>query len=235
MTAIAFDERRAATWGIGRYYVGDTAADFSMSWEDRERDTDWAVEIMRDHGIEHGSGVVVVAAMPESPWFDPFETAARRLRAPYSLAEVQPFEAFRTGLYAKWVPTRMIFGIPRVVVEHLGGTEAVAEQLGPVPVVIARPDAFEPLRAAGIDPYVVTRIGPALAVECPSRAGAHVNSSEWAVTAVDGELHISTVGPRMYQVTDLALGIRGDLAVEPCACGRTDVRITIATDEGVSS
>ena len=49
--------------------------------------------------------------MPESPWFDPVETAARQIGAPFSIGEVLAFEAFRTGLYALRLPIGMIFGM----------------------------------------------------------------------------------------------------------------------------
>jgi len=71
-----------------------------------------------------GGGLIVVNGMPESPWFDPVETAARELGAPYSIGEIYAFEAFRTGLYARRLPITMIFGLDRTVAEGLRGTLA---------------------------------------------------------------------------------------------------------------
>jgi len=92
-------------------------------------------------------GLVMVGGMPESPWFDPFETAAAELGTPYSVGEIYAFEAFRTGLYAARLPITMIFGIDRTVAEGLGDELAVV--VARVPVIVARPDAVAVLAEAG--------------------------------------------------------------------------------------
>jgi hypothetical protein len=79
----------------------------------------------------------------------------------------------------------------------------------------------------------VTRIGPALAVDCPDRAGAHVNDAEWEVTESGGDLFISSAGPRAYRVSRAPLGIRGTVSAGPCRCGRTGQRITVSPSQGV--
>jgi hypothetical protein len=172
-----------------------------------------------------GGGLIIVGGMAESPWFDPFEAAARELGAPYSIGETYAFEAFRTGMYARRLPVTMIFGIDRMVAEGLG--DELAEVVARVPVIVARPDAVALLAAAGARPLMVTRVGPAIAVECPHRSGAHLNGAEWTLAERSGELLISTAGPRAYQVTGVALGIRGAVSDGPCGCGRTGQRVTI--------
>ena len=163
--------------------------------------------------------------MPESPWLDPFETAARELGAPYSIGEIYAFEAFRTGMYARRLPITMIFGIDRTVAEGLG--DELAGVVARVPVIVARPDAVGLLIEAGAQPFVVTRAGPAIAVECPHRGGAHINGAEWTLSERGGELFISTAGPRAHQVSEAAIGLRGTLTEGPCGCGRTGQRIII--------
>ena len=75
-----------------------------------------------------------------------------------------------------------------------------------VPVIVARPDAAGLLAGAGAQPFIVARVGPALAVECPHRAGAHLNGAEWTLAERGGELFISTAGPRAHQVREAAAG-----------------------------
>ena len=173
-----------------------------------------------------GGGLVIVGGMAESPWFDPFETAARELGAPYSIGEIYAFEAFRTGMYARRLPITMIFGIDRTVAEGLG--DELAEVVARVPVIVARPDAAGLLAAAGAQPFIVTRVGPAIAVECPYRCGAHVNGAEWALAERGGELFITTAGPRAHQVSQAPLGLRGTLTDGPCGCGRAGQRVTVS-------
>jgi hypothetical protein len=228
---LASTTRAAATlprprlWGVGRYDVAGEPVYFEMSWDDWERDTAWARAMLTDHGL--AGGLVVVGGMPESPWFDPFETAAHQLGAPYSIGEVYAFEAFRTGMYARRLPVTMVFGINRAVAQGLG--DELAEVVARVPVIVARPDAAGLLTQAGAQPFLVTRVGPAIAVECPRRSGAHVNGAEWALAERGGELFISTAGPRAHQVSQAATGLRGTLTEGPCACGRTGQRIFVTT------
>ena len=224
-TAAAAAVPPARLWGIGRYDLGDSSVYFEISWDDWRRDTAWARGMLASHGVRQGSGLVIVGGMPESPWFDPFETAARELGAPYSTGDVYPFEAFRTSLYARRLPITMIFGIDRTVAEALG--DQLADVVARTPVVVARPDAVALLSGAGAQPFTVARVGPAIAVECPHRTGAHLNGAEWTLAERGGELFISTAGPRAHQISDAPLGLHGVLADGPCACGRAGQRVVI--------
>jgi len=216
---------RNPLWGIGRYSVAGSHVDFPISWEDWERDTAWVQLLLAEHGLDAYHGIVVVSGMPESPWFDPVETAARQLGAPFSIGEVLAFEAFRTGLYALRLPIGMIFGLNAAVAQGLGDELAAVVQK--VPTVFARPSAIPVVEASGGRPYLVTRLGPALAVECPQRAGAHVNGAEWKVTEDGGQLLITTAGPRAFRTQVAPTGVGGSVDRSPCQCGRTDPRITV--------
>ena len=224
-TAAAATLPRPRQWGIGRYDVAGQVVYFEVGWDDWQRDTAWACGLLADHGVGAESGLVIVGGMAESPWFDPVETAARELGAPYSIGEIYAFEAFRTGLYAGRLPVTVIFGIDRTVAEGLG--DELAGVVARVPVIVARPDAVGLLTEAGAQPFVVTPAGPAIAVECPHRGGAHINGAEWTLSERGSELFISTAGPRAHQVSEAALGLRGTLTDGPCGCGRTGQRIII--------
>jgi hypothetical protein len=224
-TAAAAALPRQPQWGVGRYDIAGEPVYFEISWADQQRDTAWARAMLANHGAGAESGLVIVCGMAESPWFDPFETAARQLGAPYSTGEIASFEAFRTGMYAHRLPITMIFGINAVVAEGLA--DELAKVVAKVPVIIARPDAAGLLAEAGARPFIVARVGPAIAMECPHRTGAHINGAEWALTERDGELFISTAGPREHQVTEAATGVAGSITAGPCACGRDGQRVTI--------
>jgi hypothetical protein len=231
-TAAAATLPRPGPWAIGRYDVAGQPVYFEVGWDDWRRDVAWARAVLAGHGVstvkregEVAGGLVIVGGMAESPWFDPFETAARELGAPYSIGEIYAFEAFRSGLYAGRLPVTMIFGIDGTVAEGLG--EDLAGIVARVPVIVARPDAAGLLAQAGAEPFIVTRLGPAIAVECAHRSGAHVNGAEWTLAERGGELFLSTAGPRAYQVSGAALGLRGTLTDGPCACGRAGQRVAI--------
>ena len=224
-TAAAAMLPRPRLWGVGRYDVAGQPVYFEMSWADWQRDTNWARAMLADHGVGAGSGLIVVGGMPEAPWFDPVETAARELGAPFSIGEIWPFEAFRTAMYARRLPITMIFGMDRTVTEGLG--EDLAGVLAREPAIGARPDAVDVLSRAGAQPFLVARLGPALAVECPYRTGGHINGAEWRLAERGGELFLTTAGPRAHRVSHGALGLRGALAEGQCACGRAGQRVTV--------
>jgi hypothetical protein len=228
-TAAAATLPRARQWGIGRYDAAGQPVYFEVGWDDWQRDVAWARAMLAGHGVGPGSGLVVVGGMAESPWFDPFETAARELGAPYSIGEIYAFEAFRTGMYARRLPVTMIFGIDRTVAEGLG--DELAEVVARVPAIVARPDAAGLLAEAGAQPFIVARVGPAIAVECPHRGGAHLNGAEWTLAERGGELFISTAGPRAHQVSEAGLGLRGTLTEGTCGCGRGGQRVTVSEGE----
>ena len=225
-TAAAATLPRPRLWGIGRYDVAGQVVYFEVGWNDWQRDTAWARSLLADHGVGTDSGLVIVGGMAESPWFDPVETAARELGAPYSIGEIASFEAFRTGMYVRRLPITMIFGITQTVAEGLA--DELAEVVAKVPVIVSRPDAAGVLAEAGARPFILTRVGPAIAVECPQRSGAHINDAEWTLTERGGELFISTAGPRAHQVTEAATGLAGSVMAGPCDCGRDGQRVTIA-------
>ena len=225
---------RAALWAIGRDDAGGpdgTAVDFPISWEDRERDIEWASGVLAQHGVGAGTPVLIVGGMAESPWFDPFEAAVLRLGGHYSIGEIISFEAFRTGMYAQRLGIEVVFGINRAVAEGLGSELGAA--LGAVRTIFARPDAGQVLRAAGLAPLTVTRVGPALAVDCPAGAGGHVNGAEWKVEASGRDLRLTTVGPRAHQLEHARVGVRGSVELDPCQCGRTDPRVQVSPTRGV--
>ena len=224
-TAAAATLPRPRLWGVSRYDVAGQPVYFETSWADWQRDTAWARAMLAGHGIGARSGLVIVSGMSESPWFDPFETAAHQLGAPHSIGEIYAFEAFRTAMYVLRTPATMIFGLDRTVAEGLG--DHLPAVLARVPAIGARPDAADLVTAAGARPFVVTRVGPAIAVECTHRAGAHLDGAEWTLAQRDGELFISTAGPRAHQVSDAATGLRGTVTAAPCRCGRPGQRVTI--------
>ena len=225
-TAAAMKLPPQRLWAIGSYDVAGERVYFEISWDDQRRDTAWARAMLADLGVTADSGLVIVCGMAESPWFDPFETAARELGAPYSTGEIASFEAFRTGMYARRLPITMIFGINQTVADGLG--DELAEVVAKVPAIVARPDAAGLLAEAGARPFLLTRVGPAIAVECPQRSGAHINDAEWTVTERGGELFVSTAGPRAHRVTGAATGLAGSITAGPCGCGRDGQRVTIA-------
>lgn len=79
--------------------------------------------------------------------------------------------------------------------------------------------------------------GPGVAAECPARAGLHVQEDHFVVEVIDpadgravapgteGELVFTTLTKEALPLMRYRTGDIGRLACEPCACGRTTVRL----------
>jgi hypothetical protein len=215
----------ARLWAIGRDHHDGVPVDFEVGWGDWRRDTAWAQTVLARFGVGRGTPVLIVGGMAESPWFDPFECAVLRLGGHYSLGETAGFDAFRSGLYATRLGVEVIFGITRAVADGLGAN--LATSLGQARVIVARPDTVALLHGAGLGAAIVTRVGPALAVECAPGWGAHLNACEWSVAECDGELLLSTVGPRVNQLDHARVAVRGTIRSDTCPCGSDDPRVDV--------
>jgi hypothetical protein len=217
---------RSALWAIGRDHHDGVPADFEMSWDDWRRDTVWAETMLAHHGVGRATPVLIVGGMEESPWFDPFEHAVLNLGGHYCLGETHAFDAFRSALYARCLDVEVIVGINREVIEGFG--DSLATTLAGAHVILARPNTIPLCTAAGLPAAIVTRVGPAMAVECSPGSGAHINGSEWSVDEAGGELLLTTVGPRAHALDHVPVAVRGTIRTDACACGRADPRVAVA-------
>lgn len=219
---------RAPIAGIGRYRVGERLEEFPIGWDDTDRDTAWAVRRLTQWGLNRESYVMVTAAMWQGPWISPVLRAFREIGATFGIADVFGWDARRAATFARRLPLSMMLGIGAETAAALNGDGQLAALLGKVPALLAHPDAVGTLSGAGLRPGVMTFAGPALTLECPERAGAHVDGAEWSVGSAGGELVLSTAGPRAFQVSGEALGIAGTVETGTCGCGSTDPRIRLA-------
>jgi hypothetical protein len=81
------------------------------------------------------------------------------------------------------------------------------------------------MQEAGLSPHTMMFIGPAVAVECRHRVGAHLDGAEWRVDERDGELRITNLARRALRSVERPTGVQGHVIADPCACGRTGPRV----------
>jgi hypothetical protein len=219
---------RHRLWGIGSYAGGDGVVDLPVGWDELERDAAWAEGMLAGYDLGQGSYVVVVSDSTLSPWHRPIELALRSFRAVQMPTGIQRYDAFRTAMFLRRVDVTMVVGptleVAEALAEQPGGLRAL---FGDVPFILAEPPITHLLRAAGLHPFTIVRLGPALGLECRERGGVHVNAREWAVSASSGELELSTIAARAHVVERARLGLRGTVVTESCLCGRDDPRIVI--------
>ena len=220
---------RPDTAYLVRFAGHDGAVHFEETWSQLARDTAWAADQLRGLGLVKGNRVLLTGSGFEGPWLRPLMDALRSLGVTYGIAEAMGWDSNRTVVFARELDLHAVIGLPKPIVERLGDDDALRAIFGRTAIVLARPDAVESLRSAGIAAGVLSFLGPTLAIECAQKQGAHVNGGEWSVgTRDDGELWIEPVGERSGRLGRTLLGLRGRVAAEPCPCGSPDPRVTFA-------
>lgn len=223
--AAALPGPHPTVFGIGSYRAARGQVDFEIGWAEFERDVRWAHRVLATWEIVAGDHVVLSTPNYEAPWTSPLIRALRALRTVNSNVEPYNWDARRSATFLRLLPVKAYLGISAPVAAALLETP---ELLASVPILLARPDAVKPLRDHGLTPAVLAMLGPALALECPQRAGAHLDPAEWRVEAVGGSLVLTTVGARAHLARGLDLGVTGDVDDSPCPCGLPGRRIRLA-------
>lgn len=203
-------DRPGIAW-IGRFRVGDDTVDFVVSEDDLARDSRWAAGILSGFGISPGEHILVTARPSDSPWLDEFRVAARTLGIVHSNAEAWNWDARRAEMFIRRLNSAMVIGLSAETVAAMGQITDVAERLSSVRHVLARRDALAPLRELGVDAGSYALLGPAVAVSAPDGSGLSYDENEWAVEELDGELVVSSVGPRATTFDRQRTGARGQV------------------------
>jgi hypothetical protein len=166
--------------------------------------------------------------MWQGPWVSPVLRACREIGITLGMADVFGWDSRRTATFARRLPLSLVFGLGRETAEALADSGELAGLLGGVPAILAHADALPALTTAELRPGLIALLGPALAMECPQRAGAHVNGAEWLVEETGDGLLLSTVAERAHQARRVPLGITGSVVSGSCPCGSADPRVRLA-------
>lgn len=218
-------------WGIGSFRSAGEPVALPVSHGDVARDTEVALEALESLGVRRGHHVLITSLLSESAAFWPFQRAVLSLGGIVSCAEASRFDAFRTDMFSRRLPLQAILGLSPDVLDGLAGLGRPAEEvLARVPIVAARPLAYERLCDGGLHPYLWLPLGPAVAVECRARGGAHIDARVWRVESAGGEIVLSSRQRSTFAVDHLRTGVQGAIRSDPCSCGR-DLRIVTSGQE----
>jgi hypothetical protein len=151
--------------------------------------------------------------------------ALKALGVTYGIAEAMGWDHGRTSVFHRDLDLYAVLGLSADTLEGLSGRTMLGEMFADTPVVMARPPAVGRLRAAGVPAGVFGRLGPALAIECLERNGAHVNPAEWRVEERDGQLVVAPAGDRAPGFGEVVIEEPGHLLAGTCGCGSDDPRV----------
>ncbi|MFJ9907962.1 hypothetical protein ACIRVK_34660 [Streptomyces sp. NPDC101152] len=207
--------------------VGGTR-ETGLTWAELARDTDWATARLREHGLAPGQRALLTASGFEGFWGHAVIGALRALKVTYGIAEAMGWDHRRTSVFHRELRPHAVIGLSAQTLEGLAGGADIGEMFRPTEVVLARPAAVPMLRAVGVSACVFSPVGPALALECPERGGAHVNGAEWRIGDRGGELFLAAGDQRTSPLPETPLGIAGRVLTGRCPCGSEDPRVLLA-------
>ncbi|MFH9550311.1 hypothetical protein [Streptomyces sp. NPDC017435] len=217
-----------------RFPTAAGVRDVELTWAELARDTDWATARLREHGLAGGQRALLTASGFEGFWGHAVIGALRALNVTYGIAEAMGWDHRRTAVFHRELNPHVVIGLSAETLEGLAGTADVGEMFRSTPVVLARPAAVPLLRAVGVPAAQLSAVGPALALECPERNGAHVNAAEWRVHERDGQLSVAAGEGRASLLPETPLGLAGRVVTARCACGSEDPRVLLAEADRLS-
>ncbi|MGW1780491.1 hypothetical protein ACWCQQ_15310 [Streptomyces sp. NPDC002143] len=218
-----------------RFPAADGMRETDLSWAQIARDTAWITDRLRGHGLTAGERAVLTASGFEGFWCHAMIGALRGLRVTYGIAEAMGWDHRRTSVFHRELRPQAMIGLSAETLEGLSATADLAEMFRQTRLLLARPAAVPVLRGAGVPAFLISALGPALALECPERSGAHVNAAEWRVGERDGQLSVAAGEGRGSPLPETPLGIAGRVITARCACGSEDPRVLFAQADQLSS
>jgi hypothetical protein len=122
---------------------------------------------------------------------------------------------------------KLLCGLEESPLDGMLGAGLDLGVIGRAEIVIASDSASVRLEALGLHPFRFHRLGPALAVECPARSGAHFDQTQWSIDATGGSPSLTGAPDRAGAVSSLPLSVRGEVLGGQCACGSHDWRLKV--------
>jgi hypothetical protein len=212
-------------WGWGRF--GDEQL-LPLSFDDIRRDAMAARAGLRSLALPSDAKVVVVSTVSEFGHFWPVLQAAHDLGYVTSTADATPYDAGRTEMFCRLLSPSSVIGLDDAV---LDGLEASGLDPGSVFArvsrVVARGQAVNRLRDAGVGALRWVALGPTTAMDC-RHGHLHYDRRQWRVESEGGRLVLSSTMGRAYPVDHLDTGLRGTVSARACPCTRSDPTLELA-------
>ncbi|HKY92870.1 MAG TPA: hypothetical protein VJM11_17595, partial [Nevskiaceae bacterium] len=208
----ALDWTSPKTWGIGAVRGPGLTLPYPVSYRDLHHDTTVAAELLGRMGLSRGGLLLMIAGGAEWAQTAAYERACTRLGAVWAPAMPLPHDAYRVEMFLRRFAFQAVFGITPWILDGLEAEQHdLAKVFGGVPTLIARPGAWERLRAAGLSPWRLHALGPLLAFEPPGESALLYDASDWAVEAQGGQLVVTSRASRACAVVRLPTGVKGSV------------------------
>ena len=213
---------------VAGFRCGNERAFLPVSSAELLRTQSLIERLLKTFNFARGRFVLLISMLENGAYAVPFERALMNLGLLVSNADDSPYEAARIESICRRFDVAAIVGVSTDVLDGLDAAGHSLSALFENRVVWAHGEAVGRLRSIdGIKPYRMLEAGPAFAMECAERDGAHLDASEWTLEVHRGELLVSSRLERAQSFARYATDVRGDLIMDLCRCGLSDIRIRV--------
>jgi hypothetical protein len=151
--------------------------------------------------------------LSEAAQFWPLIVGCMMTGAQLSCADATRGEAVRVRMFSRLIEYRAALGITPEILDGLDeiGTP-YSDAFASVPVVAARPGAYERLESTGLAAHHFVLVGPAVAISTEPGGPAWVDADEWELAVdPDGFVTISNRRERATTFERARTGVRGEV------------------------
>ena len=115
-------------------------------------------------------------------------------------------------MFARRLHLHAVFGVNEAILDGLDELgRSYADVFGGIPIVGARPGAYERLTAVGLAPYWFVLCGPALAIATEPGGPARVDANEWSLDSDGDRILVTSLQPRASTFDRAPTAIHGRL------------------------
>lgn len=213
---------------VGRYLCGGESHFLPVSEGELKRATDAVMRVLASFGLEMGRNVMVASLLNEVAQLLPFERALMHANLVSCNVDSTASDAKRFESVVRRFDLAAIAVLNEEILDGLTALGFAHEKVLAGPILWARPGAYERLRGLpGLRLHRWLELGPAVAMECWAKNGAHIDRLEWDARAVNGEIVLDSRASRVEHFRDFRTGVNGRVEHAPCACGNADPRIIV--------
>ena len=175
-------------WGVGTWVDRDgVRLPWAVGHAEIQRATESATRVLGELGVGAGTRVLWCSMLSEAAQVWPFVVATMMNGAQLSCSDATAAEAPRVAMFCRLIEYRAVMFVNGAILDGLDELGlSYRDVFGAVPVVGARPDAYDRLLAAGLAPRHAALVGPAVAIAREPAGPAYVDVDEWDVDLVDG-------------------------------------------------
>ncbi len=208
---------------VGRFWHDGARHVLPASSLEMERAHDFVLRTLSGFHFRTGGTVIIASLLDEVAQYMPVERAAMSYGLVVCSIDAMASDGARMEAAVRRFKPAAVFGLEASLLDSLVALGHDPDAVFRDTVVWCRPDAISRLDVPR--KRLIAEVGPALALGCIHGEGMHIDRFEWQVEFdKDGALLLSSLSPRVLNLTSFRTNLTGHLLPGACPCGNSDPR-----------